>query len=377
MPNLTVPPPNLSPNFATWCYPRNTEKLRSGVPAEEQMRRISFSRREYEFDQYQASKGAGWAEMREELYETWENNKPYCRICSEFPSTSTGKIKPIYHIHHSSKDERTHLSLDQYANYQYSSCQVSPHPCKIGVRYPVLMTSSMLHNWRTSSSAIYTGDSFHVDTISIPGATLPNLVHAWEAEYKYSHRPVDVLVCAGLNDIIWNVGPEQFLERMNEFRAAVMHTEPEKLELANSLAFCTLPFPPMATVLNNDPRQNTRLDFSADLVELNNKIKDFNMAQNHLMIRTSRAPQFHTWGTSRTRAETKPVSSPKTPVEVRQHRLGSWREDDINKKLHLNDITRMKMGRATVNYFRAIYWASLPDRNDKENRKVVAEIESL
>ena len=94
MPNLTVPPPNLSPNYNSWCYPKGTDKLKSGKPAEEQMRDISYSRREHEFNLYMSSKGEGWEQLSDGYYYSRENGKPYCKICSEYQS-STGGIQPI------------------------------------------------------------------------------------------------------------------------------------------------------------------------------------------------------------------------------------------------------------------------------------------
>ena len=44
--------------------------------------------------------------------------------------------------------------------------------------------------------------SIHIDYISIPGATIRDLHHAFRVEYGNTHRSVDVILCSGLNDVI-------------------------------------------------------------------------------------------------------------------------------------------------------------------------------
>ena len=87
------------------------------------------------------------------------------------------------------------------------------HSHKIGTRYPVLVSSSILNNWQGMRSMNgYQGDDIHIDFITIPEATVRELEHAFMAEYGNVHRPVDVLLVPGLNDILRGATDSEIME---------------------------------------------------------------------------------------------------------------------------------------------------------------------
>ena len=70
-----------------------------------------------------------------------------------------------------------------------------------------------MHNWRGYRENRYVGDSIHIDEITIPGACLKVLLHALAIEYGKSHRPIDVLVVAGANDILKGLSLAEVTQR--------------------------------------------------------------------------------------------------------------------------------------------------------------------
>ena len=67
----------------------------------------------------------------------------------------------------------------------------------------MLATSSTLYNWQGARHRTrYDGDPFHIERISVAGATISNIAHAIDVAYFNLGKPIDLLICAGINDII-------------------------------------------------------------------------------------------------------------------------------------------------------------------------------
>ncbi len=64
----------------------------------------------------------------------------------------------------------------------------------------------------------YQGDDIHIDYITIPGATVRELEHVFIAEYSNVHRPLDVLLVGGLNDILREATDSEIIEDIDHFR---------------------------------------------------------------------------------------------------------------------------------------------------------------
>ena len=67
----------------------------------------------------------------------------------------------------------------------------------------------------------YRSNDIHVEEITIPGGTVYDLRHAFEAEYSNSYRCVDVLLVRGLNDAIRNRTVEQILKSYKDLQETV------------------------------------------------------------------------------------------------------------------------------------------------------------
>ena len=124
------------------------------------------------------------------------------------------------------------------------TCKSMPHSFKTGLRYPVVVSSSILNNWQGRRSENgYPGDDIHVKQLTIPGATLRSLHHAFMAEYSNCYKPFDVLLVGGLNDAMRGRSAEDIIQDIQAFKVDVLsiHRDPDAGE-KSSFAAATLPF---------------------------------------------------------------------------------------------------------------------------------------
>lgn len=275
----------------------------------------------------------------------------YCFICSEFSTQDHPDRSPVFHNHFSSLFERTNASVDRWGEYCCTTCKITPHSCFTGVRIPVLVTSSILHNWqhaRTSDSSVYPGNSIHIETISIPGATIPTLRHALVTEFGQANLPVDVLWVSGLNDVIKGLGSTRILDQLSYTKNLVLKWCNHNSTVGNTFRVSSLPLPPSLSRLAGDKRPEVKVDHTDELIKLNEGIKKMNLERAQPL--QAPVPMFHSWGSS---------VLPKTKhdnIKVRKnHRMSEWRENTPNKMLHLADRVRIRMGRSVVSYYRRLY----------------------
>ena len=121
----------------------------------------------------------------------------------------------------------------------------------------------------------------------------------------------------------------------------------------SSFAVCTVPIPPCVSKFAQDHYTMTKRDMKDEIIELNRRIRELNSSGGQCM-QVHRAPLFHTFGLT---SKPKPgMSGPRRILETMpSHALHDWRERRPSEKLHLNDSTRLRMGRAAIRYFQAIY----------------------
>ena len=146
------------------------------------------------------------------------------------------------------------------------------------------------------------------------------------AEYSNCYRPVNVLLVGGLNDAMRG-------------RSAV---------------------PPKIAVLSMEERkiQDNQFELLSRLTtymrELNRD--NVNPLTGDLMGEYS-YPTYHSWGT-RTKAKTSlvPEIGPKNIMEnTAGIRDAQWREGDVDERVHLDDGSRLRMGKSTITYFKVLY----------------------
>ena len=90
----------------------------------------------------------------------------------------------------------------------------------------------------------------------------------------------------------------------------------------------------------------------SDIVELNYQIKTLNQDQPQENSPVRYAAQFHTWGLASRKRRQK---FQRNLLEgLPRHRVGQWREQNMEDMLHLSDSTRLRMGKAVIAYFLAL-----------------------
>ena len=353
LPDISIPPPPLPPGYKSLAYPAYIDKLTSKYPAAQQMKSISLNRKSGEQVMYISAKPSDYKNIRSAN----QHINKYCEICSEFIPGGDESIKPpiFLHNHNSSKQYRINAPTDTWGNYPCFTCSGTPHSCKVGVRYAVLVSSSTMNNWQGLRSFNgYQGDPIHIDYITIPGATVKDLHHAFLAEYGNIHRPVDVVLVAGFNNIIRGSSADEIMKDIIDFNGTVSNIcFGNNNAFWSSFAAATLPFPPKLAAFDGENRK-LRKNHIETLVNLTTKIRVMNQYDNHPTIPTHLAPCFHTWGV-RIKKHTK-ITGPVNLMEhFANHRHSSWREKKPSDMLHLSDHLRLKMGKSVVEYFRVIY----------------------
>ena len=198
----------------------------------------------------------------------------------------------------------------------------------------------------------YQGDPIHIDYITIPGATVKDLHHAFLAEYGNVHRPIDVLLVAGLNDVLKGATVQQIMKDIEDFKESVRSLCILD-ETWSSFAVATLPFPPKLVKFDAETR-NIQSNYIQTLIDLTTSIRELNRADAHPMIPTNLAPCFHTWG-MRINRHPRIIGPANLLEHVSTHRLTLWRELKPKDMLHLNDHLRLKMGKSAIEYFKVIY----------------------
>ena len=133
------------------------------------------------------------------------SGKNSCQICS-FSQKAPETKQQVYHDHFSSKHLRELLDVEFSLSGSYycpsCKCNHAPYPSE---RTKIVLSDSTMHNFFAPPSATntnYEGDVQHTDYLTISGATLETLFHAFKIEYSYHTKPMDVVIIAGVIDIV-------------------------------------------------------------------------------------------------------------------------------------------------------------------------------
>ena len=345
-PDLSRRPPSIPTGLGSKLYPMEALHLTGNLPAEIQMRVTFLTRRNNESKHYFSNKHPDYLAFRD-----YHGHIPnYCSTCSEFVNRKRRDMAVVTHNHQSSLNFR--ISADQkqsqWGEYFCNTCEIGFHGFKTGSRYPVLVTSSMLMNWQgVRCDNGYKGDVIHVDQIGVSGAKIEDLEFAFLAEYRYLYRPCDVLLVSGYNDLVRGRTPERIMSDIRSFKTEVLKIK------GSSFAAATIPLPPCMSKLPNDQYKLARPDLTRDIVKLNDMILLMNREPGQSM-QTHRAPCFHSWGLNSRRLP-KEIGPRNLLEAMPSHSQPDWRESRPVNQLHLSNEVRIRMGKATVTYFCAIY----------------------
>ena len=298
----------------------------------------------------------------------------YCSTCSEARTTQIGFTRKttdqarvegtdmtrVKHCHYSTLFLNRMKEMDDEGQIYCSFCKISRHYPFPKRRLPLLITASALHGWRSNYvlRGEYEGDEMHVDSIAIPGAELTSLMRAFIAELNPWEGPVDVLVVAGLNDVMKGANSYAMRDSILTFKRTVLNRDD-----TSTFAMSTLYLAPKLVRLASEPEDVISGPNKYDLIcSVNEYIKEQNhQPGQHLDV--SKAPLFHTWGI-RSRAPTseeKRQGNKRLLQRCQSFRMDQWREGKRDAMLHLNDHMRYKAGKTVMRYFRVLYGLADPE----------------
>ena len=163
-----------------------------------------------------------------------------CLICSHKQLSPLDRIS-IFHKHFSSKFVRS-CSGAATSTYFCPTCKCM-HSTTLTGRLKICISSSTLHEfWAPrGSSVIYEGDINHIEYITIPGAQVLDLLEAWKIDYYKESRAMDIIVVAGLNNLIHGQSPESIMRDYDHLVQVVKHQgRKHNPETTNTCAIATL-----------------------------------------------------------------------------------------------------------------------------------------
>ena len=342
--DVTVPPPTVPKSIGSRLLPWEDVFLSSRMPVPTQMRARSLTRLQREERRYSDNKHHDFEIFRQEHGEV----PRYCNTCSEAVSYVHDEPTIITHNHQSSLKDRLNQTTDRWGQISCSSCKEESHSVYTGVRYPLLVTSSILNGWQGNMEmSRERGYNFHIETIGIPGAKVQDLHHAFVAEYANSEIPVDLLLVAGFNNLLEGQTADMVIDEMQHFKSDVLRIP------SSTFAVSTLPLAPIISQLPMDNYVNEHRNHTEDMVEVNHAIRELN-AEPGQATTVNWAPLFHTWGLRSVKAP-KEMGPRRLLESLPAHQLNDWREQRPRNQLHLNQKVRQRMGRAVENYFSHIY----------------------
>lgn len=370
-PPLTIAPPARPHLYGSILFPA-LELLPQECPS----RILSSISTNFWWREFHAFKASRAKRGYPYLYDVRDNNRPFCLSCSEYEFNP----KPVFHRHFSTKFARLNAQLDHFGRLPCTQCKNSPHYTITGGRTPILLTSSMMHDhWGKGAGIPFAGDSLHLDCESIPGAKFCNLERAFKSLYSNHPLPVDCVVVCGYNNLLnckafkgrnyWvsedllqdnvNSAMAEIKDEVRALRRAVLKTGPPHQD--NSIGFCTLPVPPcMAWKSNPKSAAGKRANLiRGHQISMLNQLNDFFREVNQECfeangIDVTRAPSFLSWGTKR-KASLAANDLQDQALGPFRHRLSLFRERQAEHKLHFSPYVKIKMARACVRYFRALY----------------------
>ena len=253
---------------------------------------------------------------------------------------------PVFHTHFSSIRLRGFLGVENTTQRFFCPSCKSSHGSYPEPRTKIVISDSTLHNFFAPpgpTSTEYEGDIQHVDYITIPGACLDTLFHAFKIDYANHHRPMDICVVAGYNDILKDHSRDYIVDTLAWFTNYVIDLGNKN----NTVAVATLLYPPrLAWLQDNGPEPPRYQNQKAKIDFLNGRIDDVNLSNG-----VREAPGLHKFGIKSCTRKSKDKFGQEHHRVIRKHRWEQWREMEKRNKLHLSNERRFKVGQAVNSYF--------------------------
>ena len=268
----------------------------------------------------------------------------------------TEKARAIHHKHFSTKFSQS-VSIDSAGNSFCSTCKAihNKYPTD---RVKLCLSDSTLHMFFTftppparpgQQQLQNKGDAVHVDYVTIPGSKVEDLQQAFRIEYEKETRGIDVLLVAGLNNLVKGDGVEELFTKFGYFRDLVeWQANKYHPAIKNTFAVATLLYAPQLCWFVDDgpPPYPTYRNRLSEMQWLTTTLLEFNKKNG-----VPRFPHVHKFGV---RIDNKTSRDEYGNVEVRHrtcHKWEQWREEEKGRMLHLTDQRRFLLGRAVNKYF--------------------------
>ena len=236
--------------------------------------------------------------------------------------------------------------------YLCPSCK-SHHKPYPEARVKVTVSDSTLHEFFAPpghTQSQYKGDTMHCDYITIPGACMDVLYHAFRTECAMlpPDKPLDVVLVMGYNDLVKGHSRDWMLDCLKCFSNLVFDlAKKNHPNTPNTVAIASLMYPPQLAWFNdNGPEPANYVNEKEKIDWLNAQIHELNIQNSSPYY-----PRFHTYGVRTSTRVSKDRYGKQQKYHVKYHRWEHWREEDRVTMLHLRNDRRFKMGKAVNNYF--------------------------
>ena len=91
----------------------------------------------------------------------------------------------------------------------------------------------------------YKGDVVHIDWLTSPGATIQSLEYMFRLDYHHETRPMDILLVAGLNNVLRGENDDRIMARLHSFYSVVKdQSEKYHPEQPSTFSVATFLYPP-------------------------------------------------------------------------------------------------------------------------------------
>ena len=289
---------------------------------------------------------------------------PRCNLCSYNQPDPLPK-EEVRHFHFSAKEVRLLAGVSTDQNFLCPTCQENGsigrlHQIKQTERLKVCLSSSTLHEFWMDAG--YKGDVVHIDWLTSPGATIQALEYMFRLDYHHETRSMDILLVAGLNNVLRGENDDKIMARLHSFYE-VVKDQAEKChpDQPSTFTVATFLYPPQLAWFPDNgpypyPTYNNKLGMMRRLndriINFNQKIfveqdKLYKSLNNGVSGEVGKCVKFHTYGLRKRTVVTKRGNR----VEIKKHRWENWREAEPSRMLHLSDEQRVKMGKAINNFF--------------------------
>ena len=284
------------------------------------------------------------------------SGRPECQICS-YRQPVTERARAVTHKHFSTKYMQS-MSMDSAGDSFCSSCKIVHHKNPTE-RIKLCLSDSTLHMFFTLTTPHpdkpgqqlpYKGDIVHVNYVTIPGSKVEDLQQAFRLEYEKETRGIDVLVVAGLNNLVKGDKVDELVTKFGQFRDIVeWQATKHHPDIKNTFAVATLLYAPQLCWFHDDgplpsPSYKNRLQ---EMQWLTTTLINFNVRNG-----VPKFPHIHKFGVRVSNKTSKDLYGNVQVQHKTGHKWEQWREEERGRMLHLDDRRRLLLGTAVTKYFK-------------------------